>query len=64
MASAKVKGYSIGGAAVSEKHSGFVINKGGATAADVVKLIGDVQRIVKEKYNVGLEPEVKMIGEF
>ena len=57
-------GYTVGGAQVSAKHCGFVINKGGATAADVVKLIGDVQRIVKEKYNVGLEPEVKMIGEF
>lgn len=57
-------GYTVGGAQVSAKHCGFVINKGGATAADVVKLIGDVQRIVKDKYNVGLEPEVKMIGEF
>ncbi|MCR4739100.1 MAG: UDP-N-acetylmuramate dehydrogenase [Lachnospiraceae bacterium] len=53
-----LKGYSVGGACVSEKHCGFVINKGGATAADIITLIGDVQRIVKEKQGVMLEPEV------
>jgi len=53
-----LKGYSVGGAMVSEKHSGFVINKGDASAADVTELIGDVQRIVNEKFGVMLEPEV------
>lgn len=55
-------GYSVGGAQVSEKHAGFVVNKGGATAADVMELIKDVQRIVKEKTGVDLEPEVKQLG--
>ena len=58
-----LKGYTVGGAQVSEKHAGFVINKGGATATDVITLIGDVQRIVKEKFGVTLETEVKIIGE-
>ena len=46
---------------MSEKHSGFVINKGGATATDIITLIGDVQKIVKEKFGVELEPEVKIL---
>ncbi len=58
-----LKGYTVGGAQVSEKHAGFVINKGGATATDVVNLIKDVQRIVFEKHNVMLETEVKIIGD-
>ena len=58
---AGLKGYSVGGACVSEKHSGFVINKGGATATDIITLIGDVQKIVKEKFGVELEPEVKIL---
>lgn len=58
-----LKGYTVGGAQVSEKHAGFVINKGGATATDVITLIGDVQRIVKDKFGVNLETEVKIIGE-
>ena len=57
-------GYSVGGAQVSEKHGGFVINKGGATAADVLQLIDDVKQKVYEEFQVELEPEVKMIGEF
>lgn len=61
---ADLRGYTVGGAQVSEKHCGFVINKGGATAADVCKLIEDVKHIVYEKFQVELEPEVKMIGEF
>lgn len=59
---AGLRGYTVGGACVSEKHCGFVINKGGATAEDVMKLISDVRRIVKEKFGVELEPEVKMLG--
>ncbi|MBR4084446.1 MAG: UDP-N-acetylmuramate dehydrogenase [Lachnospiraceae bacterium] len=55
---AGLRGYQIGGAQVSEKHCGFVINKGGATAADVEALIAHVQSEVKDKYGVDLEPEV------
>lgn len=55
---AGLKGYSVGGAQVSEKHSGFVINKGGATAEDVRNLMTHVQRTVQEKFGVTLEPEV------
>ena len=61
---AELRGYTVGGAQVSEKHCGFVINKGGATAADVCKLIADVKEKVYEQFQVELEPEVKMIGEF
>ena len=61
---AGLKGYRVGGACVSEKHSGFVVNDGGATAADVYQLIKDVQKIVWDKFQVKLEPEVRLIGEF
>ena len=61
---ADLRGYTVGGAQVSEKHCGFVINKGDATAADVVQLMEDVKKIVYDKFQVELEPEVKMIGEF
>ena len=59
-----LRGYQVGGAQVSEKHCGFVINTGNATAKDVRTLMCDVQRIVEEKYGVRLEPEVKFLGEF
>lgn len=59
---AGLKGYTIGGAAVSEKHCGFVINKGGATADDVIKLIEHVRATVFDKFGVELEPEVKLLG--
>lgn len=58
-----LKGYTVGGAQVSEKHAGFVINKDNATATDVINLIKDVQKIVYEKHGVKLETEVKIIGE-
>lgn len=58
-----LKGYSVGGAQVSEKHSGFVINTGSATAADVLTLIKDVQGAVEEKFGVTLEPEVCILNE-
>lgn len=58
---AGLKGYSVGGAEVSIKHSGFVINKDSATAKDVLTLIDDVRKIVKEKFNVTLEPEVLVL---
>ena len=61
---AGLKGLSIGGAEVSQKHAGFVINKGGATAADVRALIEEVQNRVMIKFGVHLEPEVKFVGEF
>jgi len=61
---AKLRGYSVGGAQVSEKHCGFVVNKGNATATDVCKLMDDVKKIVYDRFQVELEPEVKMIGEF
>ena len=55
---ASLKGYAVGGAKVSEKHAGFVINAGGATCADVLTLMSDVSKIVKEKFGVELSPEV------
>ena len=61
---AGLKGYTVGGAQVSVKHAGFVINIGGATAADLLQLVADVQEKVYQMYQVRLEPEVKMIGEF
>lgn len=60
---AGLMGYSIGGAQVSEKHAGFVVNKGGATASDVMKLIEHIQKTIKEKFDVTLEPEIRLIGE-
>lgn len=60
---AGLKGYVIGGAAVSEKHSGFVINKNGATATDILNLIHHIQEEVKKQFNVELHPEVRIIGE-
>ena len=58
-----LKGYSIGGAAVSVKHSGFVINKGNATAKDILDLIEHIQKEVKKQFGVDLLPEVRIIGE-
>ncbi len=57
-----LKGYRIGGAAVSEKHAGFLVNVGNATEADISALIEHVQRVVLEQTGVYLEPEVKRIG--
>lgn len=59
-----LRGYSVGDAQISEKHSGFVINRGNATAAEVLSLIQHVQDTVEEKFGVRLETEVKRIGEF
>lgn len=61
---AGMRGYSVGGAQVSEKHCGFIINTGGATAADILALIQKVQKNVLEHSGVKLEPEVKCMGEF
>ena len=59
-----LRGFSVGGAQVSEKHCGFVINRGGATAEEVQLLMKEVADRVEEKFGVRLEPEVKMLGEF
>ena len=61
---AGLRGYRVGGAQVSEKHCGFVINAGGATAADVMQLMQDVSDKVNAQFGVTLEPEVKRVGEF
>ena len=61
---AGLRGFSVGGAQVSEKHCGFVINKEKATSADILELIEKVAEIVWDRFRVKLEPEVKMIGEF
>lgn len=58
-----LKGYTVGGAQVSTKHAGFVVNIGGATAADVLQLISDVQAKVFAAHGVKLEPEVLVLGE-
>lgn len=58
-----LKGYSVGGAQVSEKHAGFVINKNNAKAKDVVCLLKDVQERVYEKFDTMLEPEIIIVGE-
>lgn len=60
---AGLKGYTVGGAQVSELHSGFVINIGGATATDIVNLMHHCQDTVYEKFGVRLEPEVQILGE-
>lgn len=61
---AGLRGFTVGGAQISEKHCGFVVNKGGATAEDVRNLICAVQKKVQEDTGVKLEPEVKFLGEF
>ena len=58
-----LKGYTVGGAQVSKKHAGFVVNVGGATAQDVLQLISDVQSKVLAAHGVRLEPEVLVLGE-
>lgn len=60
---AGLKGLSVGGAQVSELHSGFIINKGGATATDIIDLMHLVQNTVFDKFGVKLEPEVRIIGD-
>lgn len=58
---AGLRGYRVGGAMVSDKHCGFVINYDNATATDIIQLMSDVQNRVKEQFGVDLEPEVKVI---
>lgn len=59
---AGLKGYTIGGAQVSEKHAGFIVNTGNATAKDILDLIKYVQKTVMEKYGKAIEPEVRILG--
>ncbi|MCM1143132.1 MAG: UDP-N-acetylmuramate dehydrogenase [Blautia sp.] len=61
---AGMRGYRIGGAQVSDKHCGFVVNTGNATAADIREVIEEVQERVKERFQVTLEPEVIFLGDF
>ena len=61
---AGLRGYRIGGAQVSEKHCGFVINRGGASAAGIREVIEEVQERVKDRFHVRLEPEVIFLGDF
>ena len=61
---AGLKGFKIGGAQISEKHAGFVVNTGNATAKDVLSVIEHAQKTILEKFGVFMEPEVKMIGKF
>ena len=56
-----LRGYSVGGAQISEKHCGFVVNRGGATCADVVALTEEVRRIVEEKTGFVLEREIRVV---
>ena len=58
-----LKGYKIGDAVISEKHAGFIVNEGNATAEEVIKLIKHIQEEVKEKFNKQIELEIKIIGE-
>lgn len=58
-----LKGFSIGGAEISTKHAGFIINKGNATAKDVLELANYVKKIVKEKFNQNIELEILVLGE-
>ena len=59
---AGLKGLQVGGARVSPLHAGFVVNEGGATATDILNLMKIVQETVKDKFDVNLEPEVRIIG--
>ena len=58
---AGLKGYSVGGAQVSQKHSGFIVNNGGATFADIMAVIGHVRETVIARFGIELEPEIKII---
>ena len=60
---AGLKGYRIGGCSISTKHANFIVNEGGARSVDIEELIKHVQNIVKAKFDVDLETEVRIIGE-
>lgn len=58
-----LKGYRIGGAEVSSKHAGFIVNRGGASAEDVLNLINKIQLEARAKFGVDLHPEIRIVGE-
>ena len=58
-----LKGRRIGGAQVSEKHANFIVNTGGATAADIENLINEVRTVVRQQTGIDLHPEVRIVGE-
>ncbi len=58
-----LKGFTIGGAQVSEKHAGFIINRSGATASDVLSLIEHIKGVIREKHGIDIECEIRFIGE-
>jgi UDP-N-acetylmuramate dehydrogenase len=60
---AGLKGYRIGGAQVSVKHAGFIVNTGTATAADVLNLIDHIREVIRAGDGVDLMPEIRVIGE-
>jgi UDP-N-acetylmuramate dehydrogenase len=60
---AGLKGHRYGGAQISEIHANFIVNRGGATATDVLTLMDLVKRTIKEKFGVDLHPEVLVVGE-
>ena len=57
-----LRGLRVGGACVSEKHAGFIVNTGGATCADVLELIEKVRRAVFERFGTELEPEIRVVN--
>ena len=58
-----LKGFTVGGAQVSEKHAGFVINRGGATSSDVLSLVEHIKNVIREKHGIDIECEIRFIGE-
>ena len=58
-----LKGYTVGGARLSEKHGGFVINCGGATASDILAVMEHIEAVIYDTYGVNLEREVQILGE-
>lgn len=60
----ELKGFTLGGAMVSEKHAGFIVNKDNATAKEIIELIDYVINVVRQKFGVTLEPEVRILGEY
>ncbi|MFV8813956.1 UDP-N-acetylmuramate dehydrogenase, partial [Aerococcus urinaeequi] len=59
---AELQGYTIGGAQISKKHAGFIINVGGATATDYINMIHHIQEVIWDLNKVALEPEVRILG--
>ena len=61
---AGLKGYSLGGARVSPKHANFIVNTGGATSRDIYLLMSEIREKIRKDYNITLEPEIKLAGDF